>query len=107
MKLLRKSRNLEAQLSWSTERRTDHITETRLFKYIEDFTTKQENFQVNIFFQISAQNIDCSYSLEPPRRGGFNGYHNLCFLRNKKNNVYPCKTPVLHYKSGVYEGQII
>ena len=30
---------------------------------------------------ISAQNIDCGYSLEPPR-------HNLRFLsRNKKNNV--------------------
>ena len=25
-----------------------------------------------IFFDISAQNIDCGYSLEPPRRGGPN-----------------------------------
>ena len=25
------------------------------------------------------KNIDCGYSLEPPRRGGFNEYHNLCF----------------------------
>ena len=38
-------------------------------------------------FQISAQNIDCGYSLEPPRRGGSNrlveavltSTHNLCF----------------------------
>ena len=30
-------------------------------------------------FQDSAQNIDCDYSLEPPRRGGSNEYHNLCF----------------------------
>ena len=30
-------------------------------------------------FQIFAQNIDCGYSLEPPRRGGSNEYHNLCF----------------------------
>ena len=30
-------------------------------------------------FHISAQNIDCGYSLEPPRRGGSNEYHNLCF----------------------------
>ena len=34
---------------------------------------------VYIIFRISAQNIDCGYSLEPPRRGGSNEYHNLCF----------------------------
>ena len=35
---------------------------------------KNENFQIKIliFFHISAQNIDCGYSLEPPRRGGSN-----------------------------------
>ena len=41
---------------------------------------------------ISAQNIDCGYSLEPPRRGSSNEYPQSMFLRrNKKNNVYPCK----------------
>ena len=30
-------------------------------------------------FHISAQYIDCGYSLEPPRRGGSNEYNNLCF----------------------------
>ena len=30
------------------------------------------------FFHISAQYIDCGYSLEPPRRGGSNEYQNLC-----------------------------
>ena len=30
-------------------------------------------------FHISAQNIDCGYSLEPPRRGGSNDSHNLFF----------------------------
>ena len=41
-------------------------------------------------FYISAQNIDCGYSLEPPRRGGSNKYPQSKFLsRNKKNNVYP------------------
>ena len=29
---------------------------------------------VYITFLISAQNIDCGYSLEPPRRGGSNEY---------------------------------
>ena len=50
------------------------ITKTRLFKYIENFTTKKGNFQIenSDIFLISAQNIDCGYSLEPPHRGGSN-----------------------------------
>ena len=41
---------------------------------------KTESFQIKdlIFFHISAQNIDCWYSLEPPRRGGSNEYQKLC-----------------------------
>ena len=31
-------------------------------------------------FHISAQNIDCVYSLEPPRRGGSNQYPQSMFL---------------------------
>ena len=56
------------------------ITKTRLFKYTENFTSKNWNFQIkknSDIFHISAQNIDCRYSLEPPRRGGSNEYHNL------------------------------
>ena len=34
---------------------------------------------VNIIFLISAQNIDCGYSLEPPRRGGSNEYPQSMF----------------------------
>ena len=67
-----------------------HITKTRLFKYIKIFATKNENFQIknSDIFHISAQNIDCGYSLEPPRRGGSNEYPISMFLsRNKKNNV--------------------
>ena len=46
------------------------ITKTRLFKYIENFQPKKENFQIknSDIFLISAQNIGCKYSLEPPRR---------------------------------------
>ena len=56
--------------------------------------SKNENFQIknSDIFHISAQNIDCGYSLEPPRHGGSNGYPQSMFLSsNKKNNVYPCK----------------
>ena len=63
-------------------------------------------------YHISAENIDCGYSLEPPRRGEAST-HSPCFReyslepvrqgnsneypqsmfssRNKTNNVYPCK----------------
>ena len=34
---------------------------------------------VYIIFLISAQNIDCEYSLEPPRRGGSNEYPQSMF----------------------------
>ena len=44
------------------------------------------------FFHISAQNIDCGYSLEPPQWGGSNEYpQSMIFSSYKKNNVYPCK----------------
>ena len=56
-------------------RSTGYITKTRLFKYIENFTTKKkkEKFQTKNtdIFHISSQNIDCGYSLEPT--------HNLWF----------------------------
>ena len=43
-------------------------------------------------FHISAQNIDCGYSLESLRRGGSNEYPQSIFLwRNKKNNIYSKK----------------
>ena len=46
-----------------------YITKTGLFKYIENFTSKNENFQIKNadIFHIPAQNIDYGYSLEPPR----------------------------------------
>ena len=52
---------------------------------------------VNIIFVISAQNIDCGYSLEPPRLGGSNEYHNLCFEQKyeKYQNFLSEKLPFL------------
>ena len=59
-------------------------------------------------FHISAQNIDCGYSLEPPRRGGSNDYPQSMFLnRNKKNNVYPCKPQFYYIKVGLKGVKII
>ena len=56
---------------------------------------KNENFQMKYSgsFHISAQNTDCGYLLEPSRPSGSNEYPQSMFLsRNKKNNVYPCKS---------------
>ena len=57
-------------------------------------------------FHISAQNIDCGYSLEPPWRGGSNEYpHSMFLSRNKKNNVYYCKPQFYYIKVGFKGGQ--
>ena len=51
---------------------------------------KTEIFQIknSDMFHISAKNIDCRYSLEPPRRGGSNEYpQSIVLSRSKKNNV--------------------
>ena len=59
-------------------------------------------------FHISAQNIDCWYSLEPPRRGNSNEYLQSMFLsRNNKNNVYPCKPQFYYIKVGLKGVKII
>ena len=71
--------------------------------YWKFYHHKNENFQIKIliFFLISAQNIDCGYSLEPPRRGGSNEYpQSMVLSRNKKNNVYPCKPQFYFIKVG-------
>ena len=86
-----------------------NITKTCLFKYIENLTSKDWKFseKINlIFFHISAQNTDCGYSLEPPRRGVSNEYPQSMFLgRNKKHNIYPCKPQFYYIKVGyMYKG---
>ena len=87
--------------------RKQFITKTSLFKYAENFTTKNWKFsdKNSDIFHISAQNIHCGYSLEPPRRGGSNEYQQYMFLnRNKKNNVYPCKPQFYYIKVGFKGG---
>ena len=72
--------------------------------------SKNENLHMknSRYLHISAQNIDCGYSFEPPRRGGSNGYTQSMFLsRNKKNNVYPCKPQFYNIKVGFKGVKII
>ena len=54
-------------------------------QYTENFlVVKMENFTetILIFFLFLAQNIDCGYTLEPPRRSMF-------LSKNKKNRYTP------------------
>ena len=57
------------------------ITKTRLFNILKILPSKNENFQIknSDIFQDSTQNIECEYSLEPPRRGGSNEYPQSMF----------------------------
>ena len=83
---------------------------TRLFKYTENFTAKNWKFsdKSSDIFHISAQNVDCEYSLEPPRRSGSNEYPQSMFLsRNNKNNVKPCKPQFYYIKVGFKGVKII
>ena len=56
---------------------------------------KIENFmrKISIFFHLFAQNIDCGYTLEPPRRGGSNEYPQSMFWRKNKKNRYTPANP--------------
>ena len=49
--------------------------------YWKFYHQKNETFQIknSDIFHVSAQNIDCGYSLEPPRRGGSNEYPQSMF----------------------------
>ena len=66
------------------------ITKTRLFKYIEFFISKHWKYsdKSSVIFHISAQNIDCGYSLEPPRRGGSNEYPQSMFWAEIRKIMY-------------------
>ena len=66
-----------------------HHYENLPMQYTKNFfCSKIENFHQKNFdiFLIFAQNIDCGYTLEPPRRGGSNEYPQSMFRsKNKKN----------------------
>ena len=64
---------------------------TEIFKVL-----KTENFQGKSFdiFLIFAQNIDCGYTLEPPRRGGSNEYLKSMFWSKNKKNRYTPANPI-------------
>ena len=66
------------------------ITKTHLFKYIENFSSK--NLKISDkklwYFHISVQNIDCGYSLELPQWGGSNEYPQSMFWAEIRKIIY-------------------
>ena len=72
-----------------------HVYITPIQIYRKFHLQKLKIFQIknSDIFHNSAQNIDCGYSLEPPRWGSSNEYPQSMFLsRDKKNNVNPSFT---------------
>ena len=62
---------------------------TEIFKVVKNEDLQQKFFDM---FLIFAQNIDCGNTLEPPRRGGSNGYpQSMFWSKNKKNRHTPAK----------------
>ena len=59
-----------------------HYENTPIQIYWKFYHQKNENFQIknSDIFHISAQNTDCWYSFEPPRRGGSNEYPQSMFF---------------------------
>ena len=72
---------------------------------LRDFLgVKFENFiGKNDIVNIFAKNIDCGYTLEPPRRGGSNEYQQSMFWNINKKNIdrYPCKPQFCYIKVGL------
>ena len=65
-------------------------------QYTQIFSAvKIENFnrKKNDVFNISAQNIDCGYTFEPPQRGGSNEYPQSMFWIKIKENRYTPPDP--------------
>ena len=77
------SQDIERKWSWN-----DRMTECSAYSNILKISpSKNENFQIknSDIFHISAQNIDCGYTLELPHWGSSNEYPQSMFLsRNKK-----------------------
>ena len=59
---------------------------------------------MSILFLFQLKNIDCGYSLEPPRRGGSNEYPQSMFLSWNKNNNVDCKPRFYKIKVGFKGG---
>ena len=76
---------------WLNPKSLEIITMTRLCNFDplkpHFYTVKLRFTGVYNIFLISAQNIDCGYSFEPPRRGGSNEYPQSMFWAEIWKNI--------------------
>ena len=80
------------------------IQYTDIFKVV-----KNENFQKNNcdFFLIFVKNIDCRYTLEPPRQGGSSEYPQSMFWSKIMKNRYTSADPRFFYIKVGFKGVYI
>ena len=63
---------------------------TEMFWVVKNLKFDKNFFYIFFSFFFLAQNIDCGYALEPPRRGGSNVYpQSMFWSKNKKNKYTP------------------
>ena len=90
----------------SKEAVPDHLLSLQKHAYssiLKTFQQKNENFPIknSDISLISAQNINCGYSLEPPQRGGSNEYPQSMFWAEIRKIMCTPVNPRLIYESGV------
>ena len=107
-------KQLYSRYAYVAFRRNLHITKTYLYNFdpLEPhfYIVKLRFTGVYIILLISAQNIDCGYSLEPPRRGGSNEYPQSMFWaeirkktkKKKKTEILSVKFQFLVVKFSIY-----
>ena len=97
-------------MSWGTSKNSDpdsdlnHYESTPIQIYWKFYhKKKRKNSDKNSdIFRISAQNIDCGYSFEPPWWGGSNEYpQSIFFWGEIRKIMYTPVNPSLLHKSGV------
>ena len=78
-----------------------NITKTRpcfIQRIFSASKIEKNHYKKLVNFNMFAQNIDCRYTLEPPRLGGSNEYRQSMFW---KKNMYTAANPSFLYKIGV------
>ena len=80
----------DSNIFWSIILKQGTITKAYLYNFDlkpHFYIVKLGFTRVYIIFLISAQNIDCGYSFEPPRRGGSNEYPQSLFWEETWKNI--------------------
>ena len=86
---------IKTKENWMANSLNPHYENMPIQYILKILPPKNENFQIKFFdiFHISTQNIDCGYSLEPPRRGGSNEYPQSMFWAEIRKIIYTHVNP--------------